>query len=101
MTTLSALHDSYASEYDAQVGAYDCHITDLLFGLCNEYLLPGQRLLDAGIGSGLSSELFAKAGLKIDGMDFSPAMLEICRTKGFAADLKRHDITQIPWPYLC
>jgi predicted TPR repeat methyltransferase len=32
-------------------------------------------------------------------MDFSPAMLDICRAKGFAADLKQQDLLQTPWPY--
>ena len=48
------LHDAYAADYDAEVRAYDCHIADLMFGLCYEFARPGQRLLDAGIGSGLS-----------------------------------------------
>lgn len=99
MSTNAALHDAYAGDYDAQVRAYDCHIGDLLFGLCYEYTRPGQRLLDAGIGSGLSAQPFAQAGLQVHGMDFSPAMLEICRGKQIAFDLKQHDLTQMPWPY--
>ena len=95
----AALHDAYAGAYDAQIKAYDCHIAELLFGLCYEFVGPGQRLLDAGIGSGLSSELFAKAGLEVHGMDFAPAMLQICQAKGFAVELKRHDLEQVPWPY--
>ena len=59
----------------AQVQAYDCHIADLLFGLCYEFTRPGQRLLDAGIGTGLSARLFPRAGLTIYGMDFSPAIV--------------------------
>ncbi len=98
--THGALHDAYAADYDTQVQAYDCHIADLLFGLCYEAIRPGQRLLDAGIGSGLSAQLFAQAGLQVHGMDFSPAMLEVCRAKGIAVDLKLHDLTQVPWPYL-
>jgi predicted TPR repeat methyltransferase len=97
--TNAALHDAYAADYDDQVQAYDCNVADVLFGLCYEFVRPGQRLLDVGIGSGLSTQLFAKAGLEIYGMDFSPAMLDICRAKGFAADLKQHDLLQLPWPY--
>lgn len=92
-------HDAYAMEYDAQVRAYDCYLADALFGMCFEYIHPGERLLDAGIGSGLSGILFAKAGLSVYGMDFSPAMLELCHAKGFAAELKEHDILLTPWPY--
>ncbi|MBP1466448.1 class I SAM-dependent methyltransferase [Candidatus Chloroploca sp. M-50] len=92
-------HDSYAADYDAQVRAYDCYIADLVFGLCYEFIRPGQNLLDVGTGSGLSAQPFAKAGLHVAGMDFSPAMLEICRAKGFFAALQRHDLTTTPWPY--
>lgn len=95
----SSRHDAYAAEYDQQMQAYACYLPEVLFGLCFDALQPGQRLLEAGIGSGLAGGLFARAGLEVHGFDFSPAMLEICRTKGFAADLKLHDMQQIPWPY--
>jgi predicted TPR repeat methyltransferase len=93
------LHDAYAADYDQQVQSYGCHVADVLFGLCYEYVQPGQRLLDVGIGSGLSAQLFAKAGLGVYGMDFSPAMLAVCRAKGFATDLTLHDLQQAPWPH--
>jgi predicted TPR repeat methyltransferase len=92
-------HDSYAADYDAQVRAYNCYIADLVFGLCYEFIHPGQRLLDAGTGSGLSAQPFARAGLQVSGMDFSPAMLDICRAKGFFADIQQHDLALTPWPY--
>jgi len=95
----AACHDAYAADYDSQVHASGCYIAEVLFGLSFEYLQPGQRLLDLGIGSGLSAILFDKAGLQVCGMDFSPAMLELCRAKGFAVELKRHDLGQSPWPY--
>lgn len=98
-TNNAALHDAYAADYDAQVQAYDCHVAEVLFGLCYDAVRPGQRLLDAGTGSGLSAELFAKAGLEVWGMDFAPAMLELCRAKGFATDLRQHDLVETPWPY--
>lgn len=95
----STLHDAYAADYDRQVQAYNCFIGDLLFGLAYEYIQPGETLLDAGIGSGLSALPFTKAGLQVFGMDFSPAMLQICRDKGFVTDLHQHDLQQAPWPY--
>lgn len=97
--THSTQHDSYAADYDNQARAYNCFIGDVLFGLCYEYIQPGMKLLDAGIGSGLSALPFAKAGLEVYGMDFSLAMLEICRAKRLAADLKQRDLQQVPWPY--
>jgi predicted TPR repeat methyltransferase len=95
----ATLHDAYAADYDQEVQSYGCHVADVLFGLCYEYIQPGQRLLDAGIGSGLSVQLFAKAGLEVYGMDFSAAMLALCQAKGFSASLTQHDIQQAPWPY--
>jgi predicted TPR repeat methyltransferase len=94
----AALHDAYAAEYDDQVRAYDSHVHEALFGLCYELLQPGQRLLDLGIGTGLAAALFARAGLRVHGMDFSPAMLELCQAKGFAAELTQQDILHTPWP---
>jgi len=84
MANDSANHDAYALDYDDQVKEYDCNVADVLFGMCVAHIQPGQQILDAGIGTGLSAELFAKAGLTVTGMDFSPVMLEICRTKGLA-----------------
>lgn len=94
-----AQHDAYAPDYDRQVQEYGCYIAEMLFGLCYAETCPGQRLLDAGTGSGLSMALFHRAGLEVHGFDFSPAMLEVCRAKGFAASLKLHDILAAPWPY--
>lgn len=98
-TNQPALHDAYAADYDAQVIAYDCYLAEALFGLCYEFVRPGERLLDVGIGSGLSAAPFARAGLRVSGMDFAPAMLDLCRAKGIADDLRQHDLTRTPWPY--
>ena len=94
----AAHHDGYAAGYDEQAAACECHVADLLFGLCYEFTRPGQRLLDAGIGTGLSARLFARSGLEVHGMDFSPAMLAQCQAKGVAATLTQHDLSQLPWP---
>ena len=99
MTDLAALHDAYAAEYDAQVVAYESYVAEALFGLCYAFIAPGERLLDLGIGSGLSAAPFARAGLRVSGMDFSAAMLDRCRAKGFVEDLRQHDLQQTPWPY--
>jgi len=93
------VHDAFASDYDRQALEYHCFIPEILFGLCYEYLRPGERLLDVGIGTGLSAAPFAKAGLVISGIDVSQKMLNICQDKAIAADLKLFDVSTGPWPY--
>ena len=92
-------HDRFAESYDSQVKEYNSYGHDALFGMCFEYVKAGDSLLDLGIGTGLSSIHFAKIGLKITGLDGSAGMLEECRKKSFAKELKQYDITQVPLPY--
>jgi len=93
------VHDQEAADYDQQVRAYEYHAPEAIFGMCYEYIVPGQNLLDIGIGTGLSSIWFAKAGLDIYGIDGSVEMLKVCKEKGFASELKQHDILNLPLPY--
>ncbi len=99
MRSDAPLHDDYAEEYDNLTRAYRWWGHDALFGLCYEYVRPGDRLLDVGIGTGLSSLPFARAGLQVYGCDESAKMLEVCRAKGLAADLRQVGIGSSPWPY--
>lgn len=95
----ATLHDAYAADYDHQVTAYGCYLAEALFGLSYETIQSGDTLLDLGSGSGLSAAPFAKAGMTITGLDFSAAMLGLCRAKGIAAELKQHDLLDTPWPF--
>lgn len=99
MTNPASLHDAYAATYDQQLADYEAYTAEALFGLCFAFVRPGERLLDLGIGSGLPAALFQQAGLRVDGMDFSAAMLDLCRAKGVGAGLQCHDLQDIPWPY--
>lgn len=92
-------HDETASEYDLQVKEYGYYLHDALFGMCFELVKPNESLLDIGIGTGLSSSMFAQIGLVIYGIDGSLEMLNICKSKGIAKDLKQFDLQKIPLPY--
>jgi len=91
-------HGKYANSYDEQVKEYHSYGHDVLFGMCFEYVKDGDKLLDLGIGTGLSSINFAECGLDITGLDGSPEMLNECRKKGFAKELKQFNIQDIPLP---
>jgi len=90
---------SLASRYDSDAEEYDWRGPEVVFGLTYSFVNPGESVLDIGIGTGLGSVLFHKAGLHVYGMDVSTEMLEACRSKGFAVDLKNHDLTLESYPY--
>ncbi|MEA3324887.1 MAG: class I SAM-dependent methyltransferase [Euryarchaeota archaeon] len=92
-------HDEHASDYDREARETGWFCPEVLFGLCFEYVSPHERLLDIGIGTGLGSMPFARAGLEVSGIDGSAEMLEICRSKDFAEDLREFDLRGMPLPY--
>jgi len=91
---VNALIAAYAEEAEA-TGWFG---PEVLFGLSYPYVQPGQSMLDIGIGTGLGSDLFRKAGLKVYGLDISLQMLDACRSKGLT-ELVLHDLTKIPYPF--
>lgn len=93
------VHDRYAADYDRLTVEYGFVLPDALFGLCFEFMQTGQRLLDVGIGTGLSSAPFARAGMAVYSLDGSVVMLKVCEKKKIAVELKPGDIRTAPWPY--
>ncbi len=96
---MASRHDKYAPDYDLQIKNYDCYLAEVLFGLSYEHVKEGETLLDIGIGTGLSSSLFQRAGVQVFGIDGSAEMLALCRSKGIAQELVEQDLLQLPWPY--
>ncbi len=94
------IQDSQAArEYDDQARKTNWFGPEVVFGLVYEYIRPGQSVLDIGIGSGLSSIRFHQAGLRVFGLDGSSEVLDVCASKGFAVELKCHDLRDLPLPY--
>jgi predicted TPR repeat methyltransferase len=91
--TIDSAND-FAPNYDDYIRNCQWIGTDILFGLMFENINPNQKLLDIGIGTGLSSILFKQAGLRIYGLDGSSKMIDICQSKGIADKLKVIDLTQ-------
>jgi predicted TPR repeat methyltransferase len=90
--------DEIVSAYDDEAEATGWYGPEVAFGLTYAFVQPGQSLLDIGIGTGLGSILFRKAGLVTHGMDISSQMLDACRSKGFSS-LHLHDLCKTPYPY--
>lgn len=93
------IHNQGAAEYDRRVREYHSFAAEVLFGLSFEYVHPGERLLDLGIGTGLSALPFARLGLEIFGADASVEMLNLCRKKELAVELAQFDLEDTPWRY--
>ena len=91
-------YSKWADEYDSQSRKYQWHGPAVLFGMMFSRLRPGETLLELGIGTGLGALLFDKAGLKIIGIDSSPAMIERCRGRELPWKILCHDLTETPWP---
>lgn len=88
-----------AIEYDEQARRTKWFGPEVVFGLAYEFVAPGDSLVDLGIGSGLSSVLFHRAGLRIHGLDGSSEVLRVCAAKGFTEGLRQHDLRDLPLPY--
>jgi predicted TPR repeat methyltransferase len=94
-----SFRSDHAEQYDRRANESKWLDPAIVFGLAYAFVKPNDSVLDIGIGTGLSSELFFKAGLRIYGMDSSPDMLSLCRAKKIAVDLKEHDLSDNPYPY--
>lgn len=58
---------------------------------------PGMAILDIGCGTGIHLEMYQKHGCALYGIDLSPSMLGMARTRlGAGADLRLADATAIP-----
>lgn len=88
-----------AETYDKAAIAIEWKGPSLVFGLMSGFIRPDQTVLDIGIGTGLGSEPFFRAGLCIYGMDISSSMLEVCQEKEIDARLVLHDLIQFPYPF--
>ena len=89
----------HAEQYDRKATEAEWLDPEIVFGLAYPFVAPGDSILDIGIGTGLSSALFSRAGLKVYGMDASKDMLDVCRKKNMAERLEVHDLRTPPYPF--
>lgn len=91
--TINSAND-FAKDYDVFVQNHQWLGTDIMFGMMYEYIQSGQKLLDIGIGTGISSLLFRNIGLKIYGIDGAINMLNLCKEKNITTMLELVDLTK-------
>lgn len=92
-------HGSFSENYDSLVDEFQSFGDQAVFGLMYDFIEPGERVLDIGIGTGLGSERLHRYGLDVFGIDISREMLDQCRKKGFARELKVIDVINEPIQY--
>lgn len=59
--------------------------------------LPGKRILDLGCGPGRDALIFARQGFQVTGVDLSPKMIEMAKSK-VAAQFHVMDIENLDFP---
>lgn len=92
-------NNEFALKYDDLVRRQNWYGAEILLGMIFGYLRAKDKILDIGIGTGLSAIDFHTLGLEVYGLDYSSEMLEICRQKNIAVDLKQFDLNNTPLPY--
>lgn len=101
--TLLRAGDRSDDIYDEWAGAYEADLLDH-FGYSGHLIAaaalaarladPATPIIDYGCGTGLVGEqLRANGFTTIDGADYSPGMLDVCRQKGAYRDLIEADLT--------
>ncbi|RDV82863.1 class I SAM-dependent methyltransferase [Ammonifex thiophilus] len=97
------LFDAYARHYDDWYSTPRGRLAWELEWRCLQKLLslrPGEKVLDAGCGTGIVSRALAADGAEVTGIDISPAMLAVAREKSAGTDITylEGDITSLPFP---
>jgi ubiquinone/menaquinone biosynthesis C-methylase UbiE len=83
-----ATTEYWNSRYQVQGRIYGEEPSELAkWALHNGVLAQKQRLLETGCGTGRNSIFFAKYGLEVTGVDFSPVALELARKDSQAANV--------------
>ncbi len=83
-------YDNWASNYEGDVSSFGYKIPAVVSGLAGRYLDRGDRLLDAGAGTGVLGEILHLLGYaNLTGIDLSEGMLARAREKGVYGSLRR------------
>ena len=84
--SVSVAYDAIAADYDRQV-AGDAWMRQALHRHYRRVFRPGDRVLDVGCGTGIDSLALAGYGVRVVGVDGSPAMIDQLQLKLTTPDL--------------
>ena len=88
-------NDQLASIYDkASKGEFAWTPPRELENLIQKYLKKNLNVLDVGVGTGQTSEIFINSGARVTGIDISQKMLALAGSKYKFKTLIKHDITK-------
>ncbi len=94
-----AYYDEFSKSYEAErrpnrANGYHAMIDDLELELCERYG-RGRSMLECGCGTGLLLERMAAFAKEAKGIDLSPGMLELAKTRGL--DVTVGSVTELPF----
>ena len=90
-----------ASAFSRAAGSYAAaalqrDVGERLLGMGSAH--PGERLLDAGCGTGYFSRLWRERGKQVTALDLAPGMLDVARQRQAAHHYLLGDIERVPLP---
>jgi predicted TPR repeat methyltransferase len=89
------LFDQFSADYDTRMRGQLAYRAPEILRELADLVIPeanGLVALDLGCGTGLAGEVFADMTATIDGIDLSPAMIELARARGLYRHLEVDDI---------
>lgn len=88
------IYAGWAEDYERRILGNGYSTPAVAAGLVGRYVMPQEgSIFDAGAGSGLMGAVLAPLGYKdLVGIDVSPEMLELARSKGVYKDLREMEL---------
>ena len=92
-------YKNVASDYDDLLKQYQWQAPELFYEYLSKHVRKGTKMLDVGVGTGISSQGFVQHEVELHGLDNSPDMLAICRAKKVFKEVHLLDILNDQIPY--